>query len=117
MATRADLSPAFDRIVRHCLEKNPAERFQTARDVAFALDALSGTSTGSAAAPVVEAPRRRFGLAAALVALPILGIAGGFALAASLRPAAAPDLHLSVLVPRGGDTADRLTALLATASR
>ena len=42
--TRADLSPALDRIVRHCLEKNPAERFQTARDVAFALEALSGTS-------------------------------------------------------------------------
>ncbi|HEU5110809.1 MAG TPA: helix-turn-helix transcriptional regulator [Micromonosporaceae bacterium] len=35
-----------------------------------------------------------------------------------LRPASAPDLHLSVLVPeRGGDTADRLTALLAAAHR
>ena len=41
---RADLPPAFDRIVRHCLEKNPAERFQTARDVIFALETLTGTS-------------------------------------------------------------------------
>jgi hypothetical protein len=39
-------APALDRIIRHCLEKNPGERFQSARDVAFALEALSGT-TGS----------------------------------------------------------------------
>ncbi len=45
--TRTDLPAALDRIVRHCLEKNPAERFQTALDVAFALEALSGGSTAS----------------------------------------------------------------------
>ncbi len=44
---RADLSPALDRIVQHCLEKNPNERFQTARDVAFALDGLSGSGPSS----------------------------------------------------------------------
>ena len=53
-ASRADLSPALDRIVRHCLEKNPIERFQTARDVAFALDSLSGSGSGAGAA--VAAP-------------------------------------------------------------
>jgi serine/threonine-protein kinase len=32
------VSPALERwVVRHCLEKNPAERFQSARDLAFAL--------------------------------------------------------------------------------
>ena len=51
--SRTDLSPALDRIVRHCLEKNPAERFQTARDVAFALQAFSGTSLS---APVAAPP-------------------------------------------------------------
>jgi len=45
--SRADLPPTLDRIVRHCLEKNPAERFQTARDVAFALEAFSGTAITS----------------------------------------------------------------------
>ena len=45
VGTRSDISPALDRIVQHCLEKNPNERFQTARDVAFALEALSGSAT------------------------------------------------------------------------
>jgi serine/threonine protein kinase/tetratricopeptide (TPR) repeat protein len=31
------LSPALDRVVRRCLEKSPEERFQSARDLAFAL--------------------------------------------------------------------------------
>jgi len=33
--------PALERIVRRCLEKNPSERFQSVRDVAFALEAIS----------------------------------------------------------------------------
>ena len=51
-ATRPELSPALDRIVRHCLEKNPDERFQSARDVAFALEALSGTAVSRSAVAV-----------------------------------------------------------------
>ncbi len=46
-----DLPPAVERIVRHCLEKSPEERFQSARDVAFYLESLSGLSgAGSGAA-------------------------------------------------------------------
>ena len=45
--TNRNISPALDRIVRHCLEKNPAERFQSARDVAFNLEALTDISTAS----------------------------------------------------------------------
>jgi Tol biopolymer transport system component len=44
---RLPLPPGLERIVRHCLEKNPSERFQSARDVAFAIEALSGTSTAA----------------------------------------------------------------------
>jgi Tol biopolymer transport system component len=36
---------ALDLIVQHCLEKNPDERFQSARDLAFHLDSLGGSVT------------------------------------------------------------------------
>ena len=37
-----ELVPAeLERVLLHCLEKNPEQRFQTARDLAFALDALT----------------------------------------------------------------------------
>ena len=39
---------ALERIIRHCLEKNAEERFQSARDLAFDLEMISGIS-GSAA--------------------------------------------------------------------
>ena len=40
----ANLPPALSRLVRRCLEKNPDERFRSAHDVAFALDALFESS-------------------------------------------------------------------------
>src|SRR5512143_1107726 len=45
--TNKTVSPARERVVRHCLEKNPAERFPSARDLAFALESLSGNATSS----------------------------------------------------------------------
>ncbi|HKF45230.1 MAG TPA: protein kinase [Thermoanaerobaculia bacterium] len=44
---------ALERIIRHCLEKQPEERFRSAHDLAFALEAASGTTDSiSAALPV-----------------------------------------------------------------
>ncbi len=43
------VSPALDRIVRRCLEKSPDQRFQSARDLSFALSTLSGSDASSAA--------------------------------------------------------------------
>ena len=68
------VSPALERIVRRCLEKQPEQRFQSARDLAFALATLSGTDA-SAAVRITPAPRssRRWILAAAAVALLLVG--------------------------------------------
>jgi Tol biopolymer transport system component len=48
-----NISPALDRIVRHCLEKSPEARFHSAGDVAFDLEALSNASSASSSLPAV----------------------------------------------------------------
>src|SRR5436190_9804323 len=45
--TSKTISPALERLVQHCLEKNPEERFHSARDLGFAIESLSGTATSS----------------------------------------------------------------------
>jgi serine/threonine protein kinase/tetratricopeptide (TPR) repeat protein len=49
----ADLEP----VIRHCLEKNPEERFQSARDVAFALRSLLSEGAPKTSVPAFW-PRR-----------------------------------------------------------
>ena len=39
------VSPALRRVVQHCLEKNASQRFRSASDLAFALEALSDSGT------------------------------------------------------------------------
>ena len=38
--------PGLAQVVRRCLEKNPEERFQSTRDLAFQLKQLLGVATG-----------------------------------------------------------------------
>jgi eukaryotic-like serine/threonine-protein kinase len=76
--TNKEIHSGLDRIVRHCLEKNPEERFESARDVAFDLESLSSISapTGAVAAP--EARTRPGWLAPAAIAA-VVALAAGLA--------------------------------------
>ena len=55
--TETSIPAGIERIVRTCLEKSPEQRFQSAKDLAFALDALSGTSRTSVSQPPVVTSR------------------------------------------------------------
>jgi serine/threonine protein kinase len=78
--TNQNISPGLERIVRHCLEKNPEQRFHSAHDIAFALETLSGLSTPrlepSRASVSVRRPSRLAG--AAVLAGVAVGLLAGF---------------------------------------
>ena len=70
---RPDTPPAFIRLIEHCLAKRPEDRFQTATDLAFALDSLSGlSSSASATVPIRIAGARRRGVSLLAIALLLL---------------------------------------------
>src|SRR5262249_27426849 len=77
------LPPGLARIVDRCLEKNQEDRFQTAADLGFALDAFGASSSSGTAMRARRAPIRWRRLTAG-VRLPI-GIAGAFAIGARWR--------------------------------
>jgi Tol biopolymer transport system component len=84
--TMQPVSPGLERIIRRCLEKQPDQRFQSAKDLAFALEALSGTTTSKtlAAAPPPEKSKSQHWFAIAAAAA--LGMALMAAFAWFLRP-------------------------------
>ena len=57
--TNRNVPPALERIVRHCVEKKPEERFQSAHDVAFDLETLTSISGTSVATGAVSKTTRR----------------------------------------------------------
>ncbi len=78
--TNQSISPGVERIVRHSIEKNPEQRFHSAHDLAFALEALSSASGRNSAIPGKALPRahlRRLTVAAAVVAALAIGVFAG----------------------------------------
>jgi eukaryotic-like serine/threonine-protein kinase len=66
------ISPGLERVVNHCLEKSPEERFQSASDLAFNLEAVSGISSTSQAQKAIGLAPSRKGLWLALGAVLLL---------------------------------------------
>jgi Tol biopolymer transport system component len=87
------LTPGLDRVVRHCLEKNPAQRFQSASDIAFDLETISSHSGTGSRLNVVAAERRTYWKMAAAALLVAAGLAATYYAARKSAPAAAPRFH------------------------
>ncbi len=66
-ALRPDVPYALDLLVQRCLEKEPGERFESARDVAFALEALSDDRVSSRPVRAIKFQKLSRNLRAALV--------------------------------------------------
>jgi eukaryotic-like serine/threonine-protein kinase len=79
------VSPGLERIIRRCLEKNPEQRFQSAKDLAFALDALSGTTSKSVANAVIAGQTKSRSTAIVAAAIATAALLGA-AIAWFLRP-------------------------------
>ena len=57
--TNRSISPAVERLVNHCLQKNPEARFHSASDLAFALEALSGSTPISTQTTTMAMPESK----------------------------------------------------------
>jgi eukaryotic-like serine/threonine-protein kinase len=55
-----NIPPALQRVAYRCLEKNPEQRFQSASDLAFALEALSESAGSATIYPGIEAEGTSF---------------------------------------------------------
>jgi len=102
-ATNRDVHPGLDRIVRHCLEKNPEERFHSAHDLAFDLEALSGVSTPTAAVAPSRARLRRRSLLGPIAALAAVASALALGYVLGTRTGRVPPSSFHQLTFRRGE--------------
>ena len=78
--TNREVSPGLERVVRHCLEKDPEQRFHSAHDLAFDLEALSDVSPPASGEQAVGRkpgwrPRPALGLAGVVMAALLVVVA------------------------------------------
>jgi hypothetical protein len=108
----ADVPPSFDRLVRRLLAKDPAQRFQSARDLAFHLEAIAqpttSTTSGIALPAPAAAPARRSWTVPAAIGAALVASALTWAIA-SRRHRTAPTPAPVVAAPAPAPTFQRLT--------
>jgi len=108
-SVRRGVAPQLDRIVRRCLEKQKAARFQSARDLAFALESLSGISLSAGPGLLAGLVPWRFAASLQRAMVPMATLVAGALLGALLmarlgeRPAPAPAV-LRALTHSGADS-------------
>ncbi len=89
----ATIPPALVRLLTHSLEKAREARFQSAHDLAFDLESLSGISSPAASTAVVTAPRPpRRALGVAVVVLSLLTAVASWLTRSTAPPAVDPPL-------------------------
>ena len=94
---RAEVPPALVRVVERCLDKSPAGRFQSAADLAWALDGVAGATSAAGARQIAAPPsrgsarlRRPAGLIAGVVGVALVGLLVGRGLGRDGDAGAAP---------------------------
>ena len=90
--TNPAIAPGLERIVHRCLEKEPSQRFQSASDLGFAIEALSDT-TKSVAVPEAAPRNAPWRMVAMAVAVVMALVAGWLARNATLAPKTSPAFH------------------------
>lgn len=103
LSTVVRVAPALERIVRHCLEKRPEDRFQNARDLIFALQGLSPSSWMPNASGVRHGRGKRLALvmsgAAIVFAAAALGYVAGTHVTVSSPPVASHNVRRLTELP------------------
>jgi serine/threonine protein kinase/WD40 repeat protein len=87
-----DIPAAFEQVVRHCLEKEPENRFQSARDLAFALSTLADVTTSRQILPF-RLETIRFRTWMLRIAAALLLVVAAIYLGIRLRTAQNPDFR------------------------
>jgi eukaryotic-like serine/threonine-protein kinase len=91
--TMPDVSPGLDRIVHHCLEKNPAQRFQSASDIAFDLETLSNQTGTSSRFRAITEERRSYWKQAGIGLVIALALVATYFAARRGAPPLTPHFH------------------------